>query len=88
MPTWDDLFAYRQELEAKPGELKAQRKILFMQGRYGKPPAGVQCRDCVHFVDVRLAKTYHKCTLFGITGGPGTDWRCRFPGCGKFERAV
>jgi hypothetical protein len=88
MPTWDELFAYRQELEKHPAELKAQAKILKMQARFGKPPAGVQCRDCVHFFKVHLAKDYPKCELFGVTGGPGTDWRARFPGCGRFVREV
>jgi hypothetical protein len=85
--TWDEMFAYRHELEQKPGELKAQRKILTMHGRYGHGPEGEQCKDCVHCVAIRLANTYHKCELFGITGGPGTDWRLRFKACGRFEKA-
>lgn len=85
--TWDELFAYRAELEKKPGELKALRKILTMHGRYGRGPEGAKCKDCVHFIDIRLANTYHKCELFGNTGGPGTDWRCRFDACGRFEKA-
>jgi hypothetical protein len=81
------MFAYRSTLEQKPGELKAMRKILTMHGRYGVGPDGVRCKECVQFVAVRLAKTYHKCRLFGITGGPGTDWRGRFAACGRFEKA-
>lgn len=83
---WDEMFAYRRELEATPGALKRLQKITAMQRRFGKGPEGAHCKDCVQFFDVQLAKTYHKCRLYGVTGGPGTDWSGRFPACGRFER--
>jgi hypothetical protein len=90
MPTMDELFALKVQTQAELTSAdKAVRnrakKLGFMQRRFGKPPDGARCRDCVHLVEKRLAGTYRKCRLFGNTGGPGTDWQGRWPGCGKYE---
>jgi hypothetical protein len=85
--TWDEMFAYREALEKNPAALKAMQKIGKMHRLHGTGPEGRQCRDCTHFFYVQHAKSYPKCELFGVTGGPGTDWRARFAACGKFEEA-
>lgn len=83
------MFAYRQELEASPGKLRAFKRIGSMHRKFGVGPEGARCRDCVQFQARQFANTYYKCRLFGVTGGPGTDWSGRYPACGRFElRAV
>ena len=84
MTTWDEMFAYRQELEKHPGALKAQQKILTMQHRHGMGPEGRRAASA-RISSTGARESYPKCALFGVTGGPGTDWRARFPTCGKFE---
>jgi len=61
------------------------KKIESMTRLWGKGPEGVRCGDCVQFV----TQNYHdgrffKCRLYGITRGAGTDWRKKWPACGKF----
>jgi len=63
------------------------RRIGRMHELYGPGPNGACCGDCVSI----RAQRYHdgkytKCARFGFSRGPGTDWRLRWPACGKFER--
>lgn len=53
---------------------------------YGKAGKGVVCGTCVHCIKVNHnAKLYYKCDLSTITRGAGSDWRLKWPGCGKHE---
>ena len=54
---------------------------------FGPGPEGAKCKSCASFVTIEMANTYLKCRLFGITGGPATDWRANWPACGKYEAA-
>lgn len=42
---------------------------------------GETCGTCAHLQANRRAKTYYKCGLFLVTGGPGTDLRVSWPAC-------
>jgi hypothetical protein len=51
----------------------------------GKAAEGLTCKTCRWLVRYQRAKTYMKCGLWKITGGPGTqiastDHACRFYG--------
>lgn len=47
---------------------------------------GKVCGGCCHLVEHRPGQnTYAKCELNRVTSGPGTDWRKRWPACGRFE---
>jgi hypothetical protein len=82
--TSDEMFALKPQIEAEIKRKQAARKIERMHVLYGRTE-GAQCGDCLSFVAKKLANTYYKCVRFGDSGGPATDWRVRFPACGKFE---
>ena len=52
---------------------------------YGPGPEGVTCSQCIHFYRKQYANTYFKCRLAGDSRTPRTDWRARWPACGRFE---
>lgn len=47
-----------------------------------------KCGACVHLVARQFNKTYYKCAKAGITGGPATDWRKHWDGCGLWKMDV
>lgn len=54
---------------------------------WGPGPEGETCKTCRHLTVNRnpTVKTYYKCRLGAITGGPATDVRLRWPACGRWE---
>lgn len=61
-------------------------KVNPMLAVAGPGPEGRRCGDCVHLrMQGGVAGRYYKCELRGITGGPLTDHRVRWPACGRFE---
>ena len=79
--TWE---AMRERL-AEADAIKVAKKIDKMHLLYGQV-VGQLCRDCVHLASGNYHGTlYHKCSLYGMTHGPGTDWKLGYPACGKFE---
>ncbi len=66
----------------RSGPLKANPMLV----AYGPGPEGARCGTCVQFdVQGGVAGRYFKCRLRGITSGPGTDHRVRWPACGRYE---
>lgn len=65
-----------------------ERKIDAMHKRFGT--CGVyQCRVCEHLISgVYRGKHYHKCELYGLSHGEGTDWRLSYQACGMFNMDV
>jgi hypothetical protein len=51
---------------------------------YGPGPAGATCGDCAHLRQHEMAQRWYKCALGPQSGGKATDWRVRWPACGKF----
>jgi hypothetical protein len=80
------------------GDVPAGRMVTFPAGparmqqmhkRYGPCPAaeqGARCGDCRHVVTRSFANNYYKCDLARCSAGAATDWRLRWPACGRFER--
>ena len=60
------------------------KRIRSMHTMYGQREGKI-CGQCIHLIARRLSNTYFKCDLNTMTNGPGTDWRKRWPACGKFE---
>lgn len=60
------------------------RRHKDMIAMYGEMP-GERCGDCVHFISISYANTYHKCDLTRMTHGAATDWRVNWPACGRWE---
>jgi len=91
MPTMDDLF----ELRANPdvqrtakADRHRQQLLVPMHRLYGRGPEGARCGACRHLLRTGNANnTYLKCALGPRSHGPGTDWRARWPACGRFQTA-
>ena len=48
---------------------------------------GRTCGLCVHFRRRKWNKKVHfKCDIYGYSNSYGTDWRMRWPACGKWEK--
>ena len=43
------------------------------------------CGDCKHLLTREFSNTYFKCRIYGVSGGPATDWRKFWDACSKFE---
>lgn len=87
MDPWADLRAIRdRHLDAEKAK-KGQRQLARMHARHGLT-AGATCGDCAHLFKHHgdYAGHYFKCHQYGVTGGPGTDWRLKWDACGLFER--
>lgn len=57
-----------------------------MYAVHGRDPAEHRCGECANLRRYYYHNNYyHKCALYGETHGPGTDWRRKWPACGKFE---
>jgi hypothetical protein len=77
------------ELKQRYKNKSVSKKIEKMHMLYGRHENALFiCGDCWHCVGMEHAKTYWKCKLYGITGGPGTDWTRKWPACGKYEARI
>ena len=68
----------REELTGLPERIHRMHRV------YGRL-TGYQCKTCAHLRRKKWDKVYFKCDLNKDTNGPGTDWRVRWPACGKWE---
>lgn len=48
---------------------------------------GKKCGTCSHHVSTGGSRAYHKCDLFKMTHGPGSDIRVGWPACVKWQAA-
>lgn len=90
--TIEEWIAKRDELQAQTLRIKnaplKDRGFLRMQLAHGAGPDGAKCSGCVFLIETPpgyTAKNYRKCSKYGVTGGPGTDWRVSNPACGLFQ---
>ena len=58
-----------------------QKRLGKMHGLHGHGPEGQTCKGCVHL----LRGGYLKCELYGVTSCESSDWRAKWPACGKFK---
>lgn len=56
--------------------------------RLGRGPEGATCRTCRWIVchESPARKRFYKCRLRGVTSGPGTDHRLKWPACGRYAK--
>lgn len=58
-------------------------------GRKLREPRGETCGTCKHKTSHQPgANIYHKCELRGVTSGPATDLRLKWPACELWEGVV
>lgn len=63
-------------------------RLVTMHRMYGATE-GQTCGAYAHCIRVNGgSRDYLKCDLNKITSGAGTDWRRKWPACGKFEPMV
>lgn len=79
-PTWDDLRTRAIVTVGLP------RQLHVMHGQYGQTE-GRTCGECVHCqrTDWEMATQVYKCLAYRISHSSATDWRRKWPACGKFE---
>lgn len=75
---------FAEDQKAKPAYPLRIRTMWAMHGK----AEGKQCGGCEYFLRKRYAKVYRKCMKTRMTGGPATDWRANWPGCGLWVEAV
>lgn len=72
-----------------PYVVRSTKSLASMWSRFGPGPAGTTCKDCVAlrgYQNRSGRRTYYKCGVYGVSSGPGTDWRVKWPACGYFEK--
>lgn len=72
-----------------PYDVRSSRQLAAMWEKFGPGPAGAKCKDCVALRGYSTRsgqRTYYKCGVYGVSSGPGTDWRMKWPACGYFEQ--
>ena len=83
-PTWDDLRAQKERLDALDAIERTGSPLDVMHARYGVT-SGAHCGDCGHLLkNDHHNQIYYKCPLFGLTHGHKTDWRLNWQACGRF----
>lgn len=62
--------------------LRAKGPNGAMIGQYGRGPESATCGSCAHLFRYRHHDySYFKCRKHGVTNGPGTDHRKKWPAC-------
>lgn len=62
------------------------RKIELMHSIFGCDAANRCCGECSNLITGRYHDvTYRKCAVYGLTHSEATDWRKKWPACGKFN---
>ena len=73
------------DVTVRAPDVTLPKPIRQMHAMHG-PRVGEVCGHCRHLIRIHPGQnTYPKCDLTAITHGPGTDWRVRWPACGRFE---
>ena|SRR3990167_2828085 len=76
-PEWE--AAHQDDPKPLPDRLR-------MMHRLHGATAGTTCKKCRYLVlQGGVAGRFLKCAESVVTRGPGTDWRARWPACGKYE---
>ncbi len=72
------------ELRPVPMIVRLEKKLAFMWGHHGAGPQGRKCKDCARCNYRQYSRRFYKCSAYGNSHGPGTDWRVNWPACGIF----
>ena len=83
--TIDEMYQQLPKLEAAQARLA--KPIAEMRRRHQPGPDGATCGQCVFLVStgLRNTKSFYKCRRYGDSRGPATDFRKKWPACGRFE---
>jgi len=66
-----------------------QQRLGKMHGLHGHGPEGQTCKNCDHLLRSRFHDSkYLKCELYGVTRCESSDWRAKWPACGKFQEVA
>ena len=68
--------------------LGVMHKRYGLSRNYAGAPTQYTCGQCQHFLETEFANRYFKCSKFGVSSGPATDWRKGWQACGAFEKPV
>lgn len=79
------LFSEWQDKHKNDDKLLPVR-IRQMHEAYGKTE-GVTCKTCVHLIRYQMGASWLKCELARQSSSAATDWRAKWPACGKYEKA-
>jgi hypothetical protein len=79
-PEW-----YAEQFKTHP-EFLLPLRMRTMHRKFGIKD-GATCGGCKHFERYHQSTTWFKCALTKKTSGAATDWRARWPACGKWEVA-
>lgn len=61
-------------------------RLSSMHRLHGPGPDGITCKGCVHLVyGGGNVRRFLKCELYRISRCESTDWRAKWPACGKYE---
>ena len=74
---WDDVPGECPSIKVLP------KRLRIMHRMYGCGEDGQKCGECASLVG--RGRRWKKCTLTN-PGYKSTDWLCRWPACGKFEK--
>jgi hypothetical protein len=78
MPNQPPLFG-----EPLPPPLEPPR-LAMMHRRHGAKP-GHTCGNCYHLQEHRYGRVIYKCGLSRSSMSAATDWRRKWPACGKWQ---
>jgi len=70
--------------EAHKDDPSLPERIRVMRAMYGKRD-DKKCRTCKFLEHYKQSASWMKCKFSKHTGGTATDWKARWPACGKFE---
>jgi hypothetical protein len=78
--TWAVLDSRLARVAGLPGQIQG------MHLRYGAAD-GRRCGECAHLVTLGgMASVVFKCDLSRLSHSTATDWRRKWPACGRFEQ--
>ena len=86
-----DLFGHPELNKPKSDRAAAARRsavarLSKMHTIYGKAPDGQTCKNCINLERFRPGRnTFLKCRLYGISSSEASDWRAKWPACGKYQ---
>lgn len=72
--------------ESRAGRTRrlANTRLAKMRQTYGRKD-DAKCGECANLIAFRQSRTWFKCKVYGVSSSEASDWRKKWPACGKFE---
>jgi hypothetical protein len=89
-----DLFGHPELNRPKSKRADARRRleaarVAKMHAIHGNGPAGQTCKGCIDLIRVKPgANSFLKCGLYGLSASEASDWRAKWPACGKYRATL